>query len=71
MPTYRNTPEQEAVITAIRDGRNVGVQACAGAGKTSTLVAAARSVSDQSMLYLAYNMGYPLSSTTLTARPSR
>ena len=34
MPTYRNTPEQEAIIAAIWDGRNVGVQACAGAGKS-------------------------------------
>ena len=60
MAPYRNTPEQEAVITAIRDGRNVGVQACAGAGKTSTLVAAARSVADKSILYLAYNKALAL-----------
>jgi hypothetical protein len=60
MPTYRNTPEQEAIIAAIRDGRNVGVQACAGAGKTSTLVAAARGVTEKSILYLAYNKALAL-----------
>ena len=60
MPTYRNTLEQEAVITANRDGRNVGVQACAGAGKTSTLVAAARGVAGKSILYLAYNKALAL-----------
>ena len=38
MPTYRNTPEQEAIIAAIRDGRNVGVQVCAGAGKSRRLL---------------------------------
>ncbi|UEN98381.1 hypothetical protein [Acidiferrobacter thiooxydans] len=38
MPTHRKTPEQEAIITAIRDGRNVGVQVCAGAGKSRRLL---------------------------------
>lgn len=55
-PRYKNTPEQQAVVDAAMDGATIGVQACAGAGKTSTLVAVAHAVGTRkSVLYLAYN----------------
>ena len=55
-PAYKNTPEQQAVVDAAVDGQNIAVQACAGAGKTSTLIAVANAIgSRRSMLYLAYN----------------
>lgn len=55
-PRYKNTPEQQAVVDAALDGVTIGVQACAGAGKTSTLVAVAHAFGNRkSLLYLAYN----------------
>ncbi len=55
MATYRNTPEQDAVIETVADGASVAVQACAGAGKTSTLVATANAQAHKTFLYVAYN----------------
>lgn len=52
--TLTPTPEQQAVIEACGRGGNVVVEAAAGAGKTSTLRAAAGSLAGR-VLYLAYN----------------
>jgi superfamily II DNA or RNA helicase len=52
--TLTPTAEQQAVIDACGRGGNVVVEAAAGAGKTSTLRAAAGSLSGR-VLYLAYN----------------
>lgn len=47
------TEEQQAVIAAMRTGKNLVVEAAAGAGKTSTLRLAAENI-DGKILYLAF-----------------
>jgi len=51
----RPTGEQERIVDAVRDGRDVVVQARAGTGKTATLVLATRAIPNVRSLYLAYN----------------
>jgi hypothetical protein len=48
------TPQQTAVIDAVKKHKMVKVEACAGGGKTSTLQMTAEAVPDPS-LYLAFN----------------
>ena len=49
------TDEQAAVVDAIRVGQNVTVSAYAGAGKTHTLVAAAKALDGKSGIFTAFN----------------
>ena len=51
------TPEQSAILDAVRDGvSNLVVEAVAGAGKTSTIVAAVRCVpAHLTCLFCAFN----------------
>ena len=54
-PQYRLTGEQQAIITTARAGANMVVEAGAGTGKTSTLVALADAMDDKRILYVAYS----------------
>lgn len=49
------TPEQADAIEKFSTGRNLGVQAGAGAGKTSTLKGMARTAPNRAGVYLAFN----------------
>ncbi|MFC9266315.1 UvrD-helicase domain-containing protein [Streptomyces zhihengii] len=49
------TEQQRAIIDAAQDGLNVAVQALAGTGKTSTMVALARRMPNRRITYLAFN----------------
>lgn len=51
----RPTGEQQAIVDALREGRNVVAQARAGTGKTATLVMATHELPGRRTLYLAYN----------------
>jgi len=53
--TFTCTPEQAAVVSAAKDGRNLKVKAYAGAGKTSTLQLLADAVGEKRCTYLAFN----------------
>lgn len=55
MTKLKLTPEQDAIITAFADGKDLRVQAGAGAGKSSTLIEAAAARDDDDGLFLAYN----------------
>lgn len=52
--SYAPTPQQKSVIQAVIEEMLVKVEACAGSGKTSTLVLCAEAVKEPS-LYLAFN----------------
>ena len=58
-PAFRPTPEQENVIDRVNRGESVAIRAFAGAGKTSTLKAAAESVLQENprrgIQYFAFN----------------
>lgn len=47
--------EQQAVIAVVRAGRNVSIQAVAGAGKTTTILHLARTCPELRILMLTYN----------------
>jgi superfamily I DNA/RNA helicase len=49
------TPEQQEIVSAFRDGRNLVIEAGAGTGKTSTLKMAAAATPQKRGLYVAYN----------------
>jgi N12 class adenine-specific DNA methylase len=53
------TPQQQAILGAFLDGKNIAVQALAGTGKTTTLVLLARTLMDRSpgkrIIYTAFN----------------
>ncbi|MGY3243676.1 hypothetical protein ACVWYT_003125, partial [Streptomyces sp. TE4109] len=49
------TAQQRAIVTAAQNGLNVAVQALAGTGKTSTMVALARRMLNRRITYLAFN----------------
>lgn len=53
--SHKPTAEQQAVIDAVTAGRNLVVEAVAGAGKTATLRMAAHANPGRRMLYVAYN----------------
>ncbi|MGL5816666.1 MAG: DEAD/DEAH box helicase family protein [Phycicoccus sp.] len=57
--TYAPSPQQQAVYDAVLAGRDVKVQAKAGAGKTSTLEGLARRIGEQDpkarIVYVAFN----------------
>lgn len=52
---YPLTAQQRAIIVAAQNGLNVAVQALAGTGKTSTMVALARRMLNRRITYLAFN----------------
>lgn len=51
----QRTAEQEAVIQAVTEGKNVCVEALAGTGKSTTLRLLAESLPDRQFLYLCFN----------------
>ncbi|MEU9416043.1 UvrD-helicase domain-containing protein [Streptomyces sp. NPDC048272] len=53
--SYPLTEQQRAIIDEAQDGHNVAVQALAGTGKTSTMVALARRMPNRRITYLAFN----------------
>lgn len=55
MPKFELTSEQQAIMEAFASGKDLRVQAGAGAGKSSTLIEAAASREDDDGLFLAYN----------------
>ncbi|BDH10476.1 UvrD-helicase domain-containing protein [Streptomyces hygroscopicus] len=52
---YPPTPQQQAVIDAVAEGKNVSVQALAGTGKTSTMLMVAERHLDRRIAYVAFN----------------
>ncbi|QYX76137.1 UvrD-helicase domain-containing protein [Streptomyces akebiae] len=52
---YPPTAQQQAIITAAVEGKNVAVQALAGTGKTSTLVMIASQMLERRIGYIAFN----------------
>lgn len=52
---YNLTAEQEACVQASITGEDIKTKAFAGSGKTSTLVAISKVLTDKRILYLAYN----------------
>lgn len=51
----KRTEEQEAIIKAVEEGHNVFVDACIGAGKTTTLNDICITLKNKKILYLTYN----------------
>lgn len=51
----KRTEEQEAIIKAVEEGHNVFVDACIGAGKTTTLNDICITLRNKKILYLTYN----------------
>jgi superfamily I DNA/RNA helicase len=51
----KRTEEQEAIIEAVEEGHNVFVDACIGAGKTTTLNDICITLKNKKILYLTYN----------------
>lgn len=49
------TAQQRSIVVAAQNGLNVAVQALAGTGKTSTMVALARRMLNRRITYLAFN----------------
>ena len=47
--------EQQHIINNIICGYNVVVDACAGSGKSSTILAAAKQLSDKKIIQITYN----------------
>lgn len=55
MSEIKYTEEQKEIIEYSKSGKNLVINAYAGAGKTSTLIAIAEANPDKTILYLAYN----------------
>ena len=55
MASLQPTPEQEAILDAVRQGDNLVIEAGAGTGKTSTLKLIAEANPAIKILYVAYN----------------
>jgi len=49
------SPEQQAVIDHVRNGHNVMVEACAGSGKSTTILSMAKELSHLRILQFTYN----------------
>jgi len=47
--------EQQNIITHIKDGKNVQVDACAGSGKSTTILSAAKAMPEKTFLLITYN----------------
>lgn len=47
--------EQQNIITNVKNGKNVVVDACAGSGKSTTILSAAKSMPDNRFLLITYN----------------
>jgi len=49
------SPEQSIIINHIKDGKNVVVDACAGSGKSTTILSCAKAMPDKRFLQITYN----------------
>ena len=47
--------EQQNIITSVENGKNVQVDACAGSGKSTTILSAAKAMSTKKFLLITYN----------------
>jgi len=47
--------EQQNIITHVENGKNVQVDACAGSGKSTTILSAAKALPNKSFLLITYN----------------
>ena len=47
--------EQQEMITYVKEGHNVLVDACIGSGKTTAIQTLCNEISDKKILYLTYN----------------
>ena len=47
--------EQQNIITNVQNGKNVVVDACAGSGKSTTILSAAKSMPHKRFLLITYN----------------
>jgi hypothetical protein len=47
--------EQQNIITNVENGKNVQVDACAGSGKSTTILSTAKALPDKSFLLITYN----------------
>ena len=47
--------EQQYIITNVEQGKNVQVDACAGSGKSTTILSAAKAMPDKKFLLITYN----------------
>ncbi|CAL9677698.1 DNA primase (plasmid) [Actinosynnema sp. ALI-1.44] len=54
-PSYPPTPQQQKIIDAFAEGKDVAVRALAGTGKTSTLRMIAALAPDRKITYIAFN----------------
>lgn len=54
-PSHPPTAQQQAIIDACVDGRDVAVRALAGTGKTSTMRMVAARMPDKTITYIAFN----------------
>lgn len=52
---FEPSDEQKIIIEHIKNGRNVVVDACAGAGKSSTILAACNELQDKKILQITFN----------------
>ena len=58
--TFQLTDEQLAAVQAVKTAGSVAIEALAGAGKTSTLVAVAEALSDKRGMYVSFNKAIAL-----------
>jgi superfamily I DNA/RNA helicase len=47
--------EQQYIIDMVQQGKNVQVDACAGSGKSTTILSTAKSMPDKQFLLITYN----------------
>jgi superfamily I DNA/RNA helicase len=47
--------EQQYIIDMVKQGKNVQVDACAGSGKSTTILSTAKSMPDKQFLLITYN----------------
>ncbi|NBV83828.1 hypothetical protein EBR57_06890 [bacterium] len=52
---HKPSPEQQVVLDHVRDGKNVIVEACAGSGKSTTILSMAQSLNHLHLLQFTYN----------------
>jgi hypothetical protein len=49
------SPEQQTIIDHIKEGKNVAVNACAGSGKSTTILSCANQLAHKKMMQITYN----------------
>ena len=55
MSKFTPTQEQQAIVSKAKSGKNLSVNACAGSGKSSSIVLIADAIPKKKGLYLAFN----------------